>query len=88
MLRWQIQRGVGVIPKSVFPNELSDNLGVWGWTLDKDDMKAMDSVNTGDRKIVPIVTMPDGQVNIRDITDQNYPFHLVEDCVCSPAFGV
>ena len=37
--RWQIQRGVGVIPKSVFPNELSDNLGVWGWTLNQDDME-------------------------------------------------
>ena len=37
--RWQIQRGVGVIPKSVFPNELTDNLGVWGWTLNKEDME-------------------------------------------------
>ena len=37
--RWQIQRGVGVIPKSVFPNELTDNLGAWGWTLNQEDME-------------------------------------------------
>jgi len=79
VLRWQIQRGVGVIPKSVFPNELSDNLGVWGWELDNDDMDAVNSVNTGDRKIVPIVTMPNGDVIIRDQDDENYPFNHVEE---------
>ena len=30
-----------MIPKSVFPNELTDNLGVWGWTLNQEDMEVI-----------------------------------------------
>ena len=100
--RWQIQRGVGVIPKSVFPNELSDNLGVWGWTLNQDDMEVfmiivivaiiiccerghchchcqvINQMETGVRKIVPLITLPGGEQKIRDIDDINFPFGFTE----------
>ena len=33
------QREVGVIPKSVIPSELEDNLGVWGWHLTVEEMQ-------------------------------------------------
>jgi len=78
VLRWQIQRGVGVIPKSVFPNELSDNLGVWGWTLNQDDMEVINQMETGVRKIVPLITLPGGEQKIRDIDDINFPFGFTE----------
>ena len=90
VLRWQIQvtsppglllfpqRGVGVIPKSVFPHELSDNLGVWGWSLGKEDMEVVDRLETGVRKIVPLITLETGEQKIRDIGDSNYPFGFVE----------
>jgi len=78
VLRWQIQRGVGVIPKSVILSELTDNLGVWGWELSEEDMKLVDGLETGVRKIVPIIKMADGSVEIRDEGDENYPFGFVE----------
>merc|ERR1711892_1021395 len=78
VLRWQVQRGVGVIPKSVILTELTDNLGVWGWELSKEDMKLVDGLETGVRKIVPIIKMSDGSVKIRDEDDENYPFGFVE----------
>jgi len=78
VLRWQVQRGVGVIPKSVILTELTDNLGVWGWELSKEDMKLVEGLETGVRKIVPIIKMSDGSVKIRDEDDENYPFGFVE----------
>jgi len=78
VLRWQIQRGVGVIPKSVFPKELSDNLGVWGWTLGLEDMQVLNAMETGIRKIVPLIVMPDGEQRVRDLDDINFPFGFTE----------
>lgn len=78
VLRWQIQRGVGVIPKSVIETELEDNLGIWGWELSKADLELVDSLETGVRKIVPIIKMDDGTVRIRDEGDVNFPFGFVE----------
>ena len=100
---------MGVIPKSVFPNELSDNLGVWGWTLNQDDMEVfmnmiiviviiiviiccekslserghchcqvINQMETGVRKIVPLITLPGGEQKIRDIDDINFPFGFTE----------
>lgn len=79
VLRWQIQRGVCVIPKSVFPLELTDNLGVWGWQLDPEALQVVDSMELGLRKIVPIITMPGGEQRIRDLKDSNYPFGFTEE---------
>jgi len=78
VLRWQIQRGVGVIPKSVIHTELTDNTGVWGWELSEDDMKLVSSLNIGKRKIIPLITLPDGTQKMRDIDDANFPFGFVE----------
>lgn len=78
VLRWQIQRKVGVIPKSVIFSELADNLGIWGWELSQEDMDMVTSLNTGVRKIVPLITLPDGSQKIRDEDDANYPFGFVE----------
>merc|ERR1719382_2151797 len=78
VLRWQIQRGVGVIPKSVFAKELSDNLGVWGWTLGPEDMQVLNAMETGVRKIVPLIVMPNGEQRVRDVDDINFPFGFTE----------
>jgi len=78
VLRWQIQRGVGIIPKSVINAELEDNLGIFGWELNSADMELVNGLNTGVRKIVPLITMPDGTQKIRDATDSNFPFGFVE----------
>ncbi|MCM1368591.1 MAG: aldo/keto reductase, partial [Roseburia sp.] len=38
-LRWNIQRGVVILPKSVHKNRMEQNIAVWDFVLSEDDMK-------------------------------------------------
>lgn len=38
ILRWNIQQGVVIIPKSVHKERMEENMAIWDFTLDKDDM--------------------------------------------------
>lgn len=48
-LRWQIQRGVVVIPKTVNPERLADNIGLFDFELDEEALHSLAGMNTGDR---------------------------------------
>jgi len=78
-LKWQLQRGVGVIPKSIIREELVSNLQVEGWQLTEDQCKEIDGLDIGKRKIVPIVVLKDGTIEQRDKGDINYPFENFEE---------
>ncbi len=52
-LRWLLQLGVSVIPKASQENHLRENLGALEFTLDGDDMDAIESIRTR-RRLVPI----------------------------------
>lgn len=41
ILRWNLQRGVCVIPKSVHQNRMTENFAVWDFTLSVEDMQAI-----------------------------------------------
>ncbi|HJC57063.1 MAG TPA: aldo/keto reductase [Candidatus Eisenbergiella intestinipullorum] len=47
ILRWNVQQGVIVIPKSVHKERMEENLGIWDFSLDKDDMEKIASLDTG-----------------------------------------
>ena len=49
MLRWQLQRGRQVIPKSVNPERIRENLDVFGFELTEDELEQLDALNTGKR---------------------------------------
>ena len=49
MLRWQLQRGRQVIPKSVNPERIRENLDVFGFELSDDELGRLDALNTGVR---------------------------------------
>jgi len=49
MLRWQLQRGRQVIPKSVNPERIRENLDVFGLELTDDELGRLDALNTGRR---------------------------------------
>nr|WP_055569159.1 aldo/keto reductase [Streptomyces atriruber] len=51
-LRWHIQLGNIVIPKSVTPSRIKENIDVFGFELDPEDMAAISALNE-DRRIGP-----------------------------------
>lgn len=47
ILRWNIQQGVIIIPKSVHQNRMAENLGIWDYSLDDGDMAQIFSLDKG-----------------------------------------
>ncbi|MEU5400015.1 aldo/keto reductase [Streptomyces sp. NPDC005963] len=52
VLRWHLQLGHVVIPKSVTPSRIRENLDVFGFELDADDLAALRALNE-DRRLGP-----------------------------------
>ncbi|MFJ3840776.1 aldo/keto reductase [Streptomyces sp. NPDC090054] len=48
VLRWLVQRGVVVIPKSVRPERMAENLDVFDFELTPDEMAAVAALDTGE----------------------------------------
>lgn len=51
-LRWNVQRGVVVIPKSVHKERIQQNLDIWDFVLSESDMKKIAALDTGRSNIV------------------------------------
>ncbi len=49
MLRWGIQHGRSVIPKSTKPSRIAENLDVFDFQLDDEEIAAIDALETGRR---------------------------------------
>ncbi|WP_236244558.1 aldo/keto reductase [Streptomyces sp. CC210A] len=49
VLRWHLQLGNVVIPKSVTPSRIEENIDVFGFALDDDDLAAFASLDQGRR---------------------------------------
>lgn len=52
VLRWHLQLGNVVIPKSVTPSRIKENIDVFGFELDPEDMAAISALNE-DRRLGP-----------------------------------
>ncbi|MFD4258554.1 aldo/keto reductase [Streptomyces sp. NPDC058534] len=52
VLRWHLQLGNVVIPKSVTPSRIKENIDVFGFTLDTEDLAAISALNE-DRRLGP-----------------------------------
>lgn len=51
-LRWNIQRGVVVIPKTVHEDRMKQNFDVFDFTLSQGDMEQIEAMDTGKSEIV------------------------------------
>jgi len=51
-LRWNVQRGVVVIPKSVHKDRMEQNMDIWDFTLSEEDMEEIAKLDIGHSEIV------------------------------------
>src|SRR6478672_9878266 len=49
MLRWGVQHGRSVIPKSTKPHRIAENIDVFDFELSDAELKAIDDLDTGAR---------------------------------------
>jgi 2,5-diketo-D-gluconate reductase A len=49
VIRWHLQQGLVVIPKTVNARRLASNLDVFGFELDEDDLAAIAALDSGER---------------------------------------
>lgn len=47
MLRWNVQRGVAVIPKSTHKERIEENLAIWDFTLSEEEMRQISALDMG-----------------------------------------
>lgn len=51
-LRWNVERGVVVIPKSTHKERMEENLAIWDFSLDAEDMREIGELDIGHSEIV------------------------------------
>ena len=51
-MRWNVQRGVVVIPKSVHKERLQENFNIWDFELNDKDMETISDMDIGHSEII------------------------------------
>lgn len=51
-LRWNVQRGVVIIPKSTHRERMEENLNIWDFCLSDEDMAAINALDLGHSEII------------------------------------
>ena len=72
-LKWQIQRGVCVIPKSTNPKRIEQNFDIFDFDLNEEEMKKIENLDTNVRYMKLALR------NIDDTIPKHHPFKDVFD---------
>jgi len=72
LIKWQLQRGVIVIPKSVNPGRIEENANIFDFKLTPEEIGQINSFNRADGRL--IVPMMNGKP--RDAAHKHYPFNI------------
>ena len=59
-------------------SELLDNLQIYSFQLDEEDMNEINKLETGIRKILPVAKLTNGEVVVRDKESKLFPFTFEE----------
>ena len=51
-LKWNVQRGVSILPKSVHQERMKQNFDIWNFTLSEEDMKKIDALDLKHSEII------------------------------------
>lgn len=54
LLRWAVQKGFPVLPKSTNPERIRQNLDLFSFTIDDDDMRSIEQMDRGDGVAWPL----------------------------------
>lgn len=71
LIRWQVQRGVVVIPKSTTPSRIEENMNVGDFELDGEDLESIAKCETGGRLIKGHPWLLEGQ-DWKDLWDSDF----------------
>lgn len=74
-IRYQVQRGLSVIPKSAQPERIKQNADVFDFELSEEDMKVIESFNRPWRACKPMIERDSVMVE-RDAHHSLYPFNI------------
>jgi len=74
LIRFQIQRGVIVLPKSTRTERIKSNLEVWHFELSDEEMRTIASLHRGWRACLPTIQLSDGTTTSRDAKHPFWPF--------------
>ena len=83
LIRWQMQRGVIVIPKSATPEHIVANLAVRDFVLSEDDMGAIGALDKGHRLIKGMHGVREGET-WRQLWDEDWA-HVDTPLPAAPA---
>jgi alcohol dehydrogenase (NADP+) len=75
LIRFQIERNVVVLPKSVTPSRIESNYQVFDFHLSDEDMAEIESFNRNWRACIPVIKNAEGKDIARDGGHPEFPFH-------------
>ncbi|XP_003386238.2 PREDICTED: alcohol dehydrogenase [NADP(+)]-like [Amphimedon queenslandica] len=75
LIRFQVERGVVVIPKSVTPERIRSNFDVFDFKLTQEEMQTLLGLETNWRACLPTIEV-DGKQVPRDAGHPHYPFNI------------
>jgi diketogulonate reductase-like aldo/keto reductase len=73
-LRWEVETGVVVIPKSVSPARIAQNLDICDFQLTQEDLDKIATINRNWRCNEPVIKIGD-EFKPRDAAHKDYPFN-------------
>ena len=82
LLRWNVERGVVVIPKSVTPKRIAQNADVFGFGLNDDDMRRMESLDAN------VTTTPSPWSDVGPAARRNKVLRPLLSAVLKPFFWI